>query len=248
MRHIKSILKQVLPDRWLNLLRRIRNERFDVYAFKSYSQEGEDMILRHVFEGQWQGFYVDVGAHHPRRYSNTFFFYKLGWRGINIDAMPGSMNLFTRFRPRDINLECGVGPYSQEAAYYMFNDPALNSFDEVISRKRDTGPYHIIEIRWVHIRPLGDILLECLPNSQQIDFITIDVEGKDLEVLQSNNWQRFRPKCVLIECLELSPEEINAHPVNVFLSSVGYQLLAKTMNNAIYRDINFRLPLPLGTE
>ena len=74
------------------------------------------MISRHVFEGRWQGFYVDVGVDHPRRYSNTYFFYKLGWRGVNIDAMPGSMNLFARIRPRDINLECGVRLYSQEAA------------------------------------------------------------------------------------------------------------------------------------
>src|SRR5690349_18351333 len=75
---------------------------------RSYSQEGEDMVLRRVFEHKAHGFYVDVGAHHPMRFSNTYFFYRRGWRGINIDARPGSKREFDRARPRDINVECGV--------------------------------------------------------------------------------------------------------------------------------------------
>ena len=74
----------------------------------SYSQEGEDRILQRLFENQTPGFYVDIGAHHPRRFSNTYIFYKQGWRGINVDATPGSMFLFRVFRKRDINLEIAV--------------------------------------------------------------------------------------------------------------------------------------------
>ena len=90
------------------LISRISNVRyyfFDGYAKKSYSQEGEDLILQRFFEKQAVGFYVDVGAHHPRRYSNTYLFYKKGWSGINIDAMPNSMKRFDKYRPRDINIE-----------------------------------------------------------------------------------------------------------------------------------------------
>jgi hypothetical protein len=74
----------------------------------SYAQEGEDMVLRRIFEDQPLGFYVDVGAHHPVRFSTTYFFYRRGCRGINIDATPGSMDAFRRLRPRDINLEVAI--------------------------------------------------------------------------------------------------------------------------------------------
>ena len=78
------------------------------YWLKSYSQEGEDIILARIFGKQQNGFYVDVGAHHPYRFSNTYFFYKRGWKGINIDAMPGSMKIFNKYRPRDKNIEAGI--------------------------------------------------------------------------------------------------------------------------------------------
>src|SRR6185437_4393165 len=74
----------------------------------SFSQEGEDLVLAREFEGKTKGFFVDVGAHHPIRFSNTFKFYLQGWRGINIDAMPGSIAFHARVRLEDINLEVPI--------------------------------------------------------------------------------------------------------------------------------------------
>ncbi|MFA7355121.1 MAG: SAM-dependent methyltransferase, partial [Sulfurimonadaceae bacterium] len=102
---LKKLIKSLLPKSLKEKIVDVKNNYFDGYALKSYSQEGEDMILRRLFEQQPNGFYVDVGAHHPKRFSNTYFFYKKGWRGINIDAMPNSMELFNKIRPRDINIE-----------------------------------------------------------------------------------------------------------------------------------------------
>ena len=101
----KKTLKTILSKSAIEKLAKVKNNYFDSYALKSYSQEGEDMILMRLFENQKMGFYVDVGAHHPKRFSNTYFFYKLGWKGINVDAMPGSMTAFNRIRARDINIE-----------------------------------------------------------------------------------------------------------------------------------------------
>ena len=69
-----------------------------------YSQNGEDLILNRFLENKEKGFFIDVGAHHPIRFSNTYLFYKKGWSGINIDAMPGSMTKFNKIRPKDINI------------------------------------------------------------------------------------------------------------------------------------------------
>ena len=104
---------------------------------RSYSQEGEDRILARLFESSGQGFYVDVGAHHPMRFSNTFLFYRRGWRGVNIDATPGSMRLFDRYRSRDTNIESGVGLTTGVVPFYVFNEPALNTFDRELS---ETAP------------------------------------------------------------------------------------------------------------
>src|SRR5215510_10661697 len=78
----------------IDRLRRVRRALPVGYRRTSFSQQGEDLILARLFEGQRRGFYVDVGAHHPRRFSNTFLLYRRGWRGLNIDAAPGSMRLF----------------------------------------------------------------------------------------------------------------------------------------------------------
>lgn len=106
---IKSVVKSLLPRALYEALRDYKNLYITRYATKSYAQEGEDLLLRRIFEHKHNGFYVDIGAHHPFRFSNTYLLYKRGWRGINVDAMPGSIKLFAKFRPRDVNLECGVG-------------------------------------------------------------------------------------------------------------------------------------------
>jgi len=133
---LQKIVKTILPKNVIEKLNIIKNNYFDGFSLKSYSQEGEDMILRRLFEKQKTGFYVDVGAHHPKRFSNTFFFYKKGWRGINIDAMPNSMSLFNKIRSRDINLEIPISDKKQKLKYYMFNEAALNCFSKELAEKR----------------------------------------------------------------------------------------------------------------
>ncbi|MCA1632167.1 MAG: hypothetical protein LC802_00260 [Acidobacteria bacterium] len=95
---------------------------YDNYA-PSFSSAGEDMILRHIIGSDKQdGFYVDVGAYHPTLFSNTYFFYLYGWRGINVEARPGSRKLFDKVRPRDINLELGISSGRGELTYYFIGE------------------------------------------------------------------------------------------------------------------------------
>ncbi|AFZ46692.1 hypothetical protein Cyast_0718 [Cyanobacterium stanieri PCC 7202] len=116
------------------------------YHQLSFSQEGEDRILNRFFERQEKGFYVDVGAHHPQRFSNTYLFYLKGWRGINIDPLPGSMEKFNQLRSNDINLELAISNQNESLTYYQFNEPALNGFSEDLAKERDglRGEYRIV--------------------------------------------------------------------------------------------------------
>lgn len=235
MATLKQIFKTIIPRKALKAFSNIRNIYFDDYASLSYSQEGEDMMLRRIFENQKLGFYVDVGAHHPFRFSNTYIFYKQGWRGINIDAMPGSMESFKNFRSRDINLEVPVGNSIDILTYYLFNEPALNGFSEELSRQRDgkNGYFITSEIK-MKTSKLSSLLDKYLPKDTEIDFLSIDVEGLDFDILKSNDWGKYRPKCILVEILTSSLHEIENSEIAVFLKNYGYYVYAKAVNTVLF--------------
>jgi len=204
-----------------------------------YGQDGEDLILNRLLDGQQKGFYVDVGAHHPVRFSNTYMFYQRGWSGINIDAMPGSMMKFKKIRPRDINIESGVAGSSGILKYYCFNEPALNTFDGAEAERKDKHPYHIVNTIDIGVERLDKILARYLPKGQTIDFMSIDVEGKDEEVLHSNDWTLYRPRIVLVETLRTDMLTLGECSVVKFLASVGYKPVSKAYNTSFFiREVN----------
>lgn len=232
---LKKLLKIIFPKTLKNKFIEINNNYFDGYALKSYSQEGEDMILRRLFEKQRTGFYVDVGAHHPKRFSNTYFFYKQGWHGINIDAMPGSMKLFEKIRPRDINIEKPISEKKQILTYYAFNEPALNGFSKELSEERNGKENYFIEFTQdIETATLEEILENNLPKNQDIDFLSIDVEGLDFMVLQSNNFQKYKPKVILIEILGSSLSDIQNNEISKYLKNFNYSIYAKAVNTIIF--------------
>lgn len=236
-------LKKIAPATIKNFAKRCLSfATWDPWVNYSWAQEGEDRILDRFFGDQQTGFYIDVGAHHPKRFSNTLAFYKRGWRGINIDAMPGSMRIFDKVRQRDINIEIGVGLESCVLDYYLFNEPALNSFSKEISDERHLSGsnYRISKIVPVKIRPLSLILDAHLPKDQMIDFMTIDVEGLDYDVLQSNDWKKYRPKIILVEILGSSMHEIQDSAIGRLMTDVGYVLYAKCVNTVLFKAASLK--------
>ena len=235
---IIKIIKKLTPLFIKNFLRRVQSFlTWDPWINYSYSQEGEDMVLKRIFENKI-GFYIDVGAHHPKRFSNTYLFYKKGWKGINIDALPGSMKLFNKIRPRDINLEIGVAEAEDVLNYYVFNEPALNTFSEELSNgiiDKCKNQYFIKEVIKVKVKRLDKILDSYLHNNE-IDFLNIDVEGLDYDVLKSNNWNKYRPKCVLVEILDSSLHNLNNHPIVNFMKQKDYCIYAKQMNTVFFMN------------
>jgi FkbM family methyltransferase len=195
------------------------------------------MVLARIFENQPSGFYVDVGAHHPSRFSNTYYFYLRGWRGINIDAMPGSMEAFSATRPGDTNLEIAVAEKPEKLSFHIFNEPALNTFDPTLAKERDgLDHYRVVEVKEIMTQTLAQILSNNLPKGTVIDFMSVDVEGLDLAVLRSNDWKRFPPKYILAEDFSGETiEEALTSPIAAFLRKVGYVLFAKTVHTQIFK-------------
>lgn len=235
MQLVKGI-RAVVPNWAAESVRRLA-ESLDPFVNLAYSQDGEDMVLRRLFERQASGFYVDIGAHHPFRFSNTCYFYRRGWRGLNIDPNPDAIKAFLRNRPSDINVCVGISDAPGDIAFHFFNEPALNTFDVELAAERIRIPgYCLLETRSVPVRRLDDVLTEFLPRDQKIDFLSIDVEGMDLSVLRSNDWSRFRPRLLLVEAHERTVLAIENDPINVFAVAAGYQLIAKTLNTLIFED------------
>lgn len=219
---------------WIRRLRRLLGQDMDMDPTHCYAQNGEDLILDRFLDGAPNGFYVDVGAHHPVRFSNTYLFYRRGWRGINIDAMPGSMQKFNKVRPRDINIECGVASSAGKLMYHRFNEPALNTFDAAEAAHKDKEPYQLIDTVEIAVERLDALLARHLPFGQQIDFLSVDVEGKDEEVLRSNDWSRYRPRFILAETLHTDMLSLGECPVVQCLRSVGYTPVGKAYNTSFF--------------
>jgi FkbM family methyltransferase len=219
------------------LLHRLAGLIRDPYEVRSYAQEGEDLVLRRFFEERGTGFFVDVGAHHPRRFSNTYLFYRAGWRGINVEPNPDLTPLFARERPRDVTLELGVSDVAGVLTYYRFNDGALNTFDPELARKRDgLRGYRIVGTTEVRVARLDEILTRYLPAGTAIDFLSVDVEGYDVQVLRSNDWRRFRPRLVLAEALDNSLGDATSSPIQALMERQGYELFGKTVHTLFFRD------------
>jgi len=201
-----------------------------------YSQYGEDMVLLSFLDSNSieNGFYVDIGAHHPWKFSNTAYFYKHGWSGINIEASPDLMKEISKYRTRDINIPIGVANEVGTLKFYEFVQPAFNSFDDSLANEKfSEGPRKLVNTREVSVRPLCDILDEHLPNGREIDFLTIDVEGLDLEVLKSNNWEKYRPRFVLAED-DVKFSDLEHNKIYSYLTSKNYSLVARTLKTFVF--------------
>lgn len=144
---------------------------------------------------------------------------------------------FKKARKRDINLELAISSKKEHLTYYIFNEPALNSFSYEISNNRSEGNnnYTIIDELQMEPYTLEEALDKYLVNTQNIDFLPIDVEGYDYDVLISNNWEKFQPELVLIEVLSSSLRDLIRHEVTLFLEDKGYEIYAKSWNTVIYK-------------
>lgn len=209
------------------LYAKLKANFYPSYNF-SHSQFGEDMVVRFLTENVKRGFYVDIGAHHPVFYSNTYHFYCKGWNGINIDAAPKSMEAFQILRPRDINLEaCLSSKEGQEVDFYMFDRAACNTFDSTLAEQELASGAILLERRKLITQSLAVCLEKHLPEHQQIDFMSVDVEGMDEEILMSNDWDRYKPTIIIFEMHEVPFRGINELPLTQYLTQYGYELVAK---------------------
>jgi FkbM family methyltransferase len=199
-----------------------------------FSQFGEDVFLDQFFLHRQTGFYVDVGAFHPYSYSNTYLFYRRGWRGINIEPNPKGYAEFLRYRPRDVNLNCAVSSDEKQVSFTC--DGVFSGINDDTHLYRDRNP-NAQQIT-VQSRPLAKIFDQHVPPGTHIDYLSVDCEGHDLEVLRSNDWSRYRPRVLLVEDHEKRAEV----SIDEVLSKLDYAPICKLRLTKVFVDQTYQEP------
>jgi FkbM family methyltransferase len=166
---------------------------------KSYAMDGEDLAIDQYIEKKEKGFYVDIGAHHPIHRNNTQLLFNRGWEGINIDVNQFSIDLFNFLRPDDLNLLTAISDQEGEITfYYQKKFSQLNTTDKKIAHEHFNGNFNE---RLVKCQSIHNILINSKYKEVKIDFLNIDVEGAEMKVLRTLNFEIYDPKLICIEIL-----------------------------------------------
>ncbi|MCX6300306.1 MAG: FkbM family methyltransferase [Bacteroidetes bacterium] len=202
----------------------------------SYSQIGEDLIINHLFRlrGIEKPSYIDIGANDPFTLSNTALFYSKGARGINIEANPALHNKLVKYRNEDINLNIGLSDKEEELDFYTMEDHRMSTFSKTESDDLISKGCVLSGIQKVKLTTLNSVL-ERYCNGIFPDFMSIDVEGLDFQILKTIDFEKTYPKVICVEAAEYSPIGAGARKSDLidFLISKGYYEYANTNLNAI---------------
>ena len=204
---------------------------------KSFSQEGEDKFLLEYFKDRINGFYIDVGAFHPYRINNTYLLYKKGFRGINIDISATSIDFFDLARPDDVNLNVGASDKFEDK--FFFSKKNL-SFHNTLSKslaesKIQTEPFK--KKYSISCKPLDKIIQETKYSNKTINFLNIDAEGYDYQVLLGLNLKKNNPEVICIEISSLVDKKNEYYKdtkIYKHLIKYGYKLSWRGFNSFIF--------------
>lgn len=225
------IIQNLRPDQ-IHLIKLIETGNARLH----FSQLGEDAVLWHLFSAKFGGFYVDVGCHHPYRYSNTALLSEINaWKGINIDLDERAIAAFRAARPNDLNLQLAIGKEIGEHAVTMFKDGAVNSLDENMA-KNQSNIREVESVKLIQVRPLSSVLDEYLPIGTSIDFMNVDAEGWDHLVLESNNWEKYRPNVIAVESHGFNLNRPGDNKTFQFLRERKYSLVSHCVVTSIYKS------------
>lgn len=190
--NLPSWMEKNLIFRKLFLLRKIFLTKT---RFSHYSQFAEDVSIGRFFPKGHKGFFVDVGCFHPKKYNNTWMLYKKGWRGINIDIDSIKVEGFDIIRPDDVNIHSAVSDKEGETTYWANGFYSLaTSLDSSFTE----GKKGYIQ-KTVQSDTLTHIIDKTRYKGKKIDFLSVDAEGHDFEVLQSLDFDRYDPSLIAVE-------------------------------------------------
>ena len=214
----------------------IRNRKY----LKNGSQLGEEKIILDLFGNNFKGKFVDLGCFHPTRHNNTFELYKKGWRGINIDLNPFTIELFNFLRPKDININTAISNKNEEVELYYINEfNTQNTLDknhlEFLKSHHNVPQKQIIKQK-IYTEKLENILNKY--NFKKIDFLNIDIEGHELKILENFDFGNTYVKTICVEMIDHNEKSKEKnHKIRKILNK-NFYLLKQLDINYIYINKN----------
>ena len=223
-----------LTDRYLYLLVHLKGLITHGFRRVAYGQWAEDLLIAGLAPEK-DGVYVDVGAFHPMHYSNTYLLYKRGWRGVAVDPNGSAETLFRLHRPRDTFVRAGVGKTHETKPYYVFNHQSCNTFSTEHRDRMLARPFmKLIATESVELKPLSHIIEAVLPGTP-VDVLNVDVEGMNLEVIETLDWSKIVPRVICIEDDDLTiTSDRVVSPIHTYLSERGYVLKERAGQSSLY--------------
>ena len=210
---------------------------------KSYYSYGcIDAIVENIFKDKKDGFYVDVGCGHPIKNNNTYLLNKKGWSGVNIDLDKDNINLFNIYRKHDDNIFAAVSDQQKEVDLYFYHSKsAINTINKNVA---DYQQAKVSQIKKIKTQSLNDILDNSNFKGLKIDFLSIDVEGSEFSVLKSFDFDKYSPKVIIVEYLDLSLPKLeikNLSILNAMNSDIYKFIISKdyTLSNMLHSDLVF---------
>ncbi len=217
----------------------LRNKKY----LKNSSQFGEDEYLFKLFEKNYRGKYIDIGCFHPTKHNNTFLFYKNGWSGLNIDLNPLTIELFNFMRPKDININIGVSNEEGEKTLYFIDETntqnTLSKNQLIFLKDHHNLKNNEITEKKIKTTRLDKILDQ--HNYNVIDFMNLDIEGHELEVIETINFKKTSIKYICIEMINHNEMSVqNSKKIKSLLEVNNFFLIKKFDFNHIFENKEFK--------
>jgi FkbM family methyltransferase len=192
---------------------------------------GEDIFVKKFFKDKKKGFYVDIGCYHPIDGNNTYLLYKKGWEGINIDLNKTSIDLFNRARKNDNNLNVAISNKSKKIKfYYRKKINMLNTINKKFAKNSFKKGFKTGSIQ---SQTLNSILNKSKFKNKKIDFLNIDVEGNEINALESFNLKKYSPKLI---CIEIHNNTSGRNTKDYFKKDPIYKFLCKKNYKYIWNN------------
>jgi FkbM family methyltransferase len=205
----------------------------------------EDYHLSIAFAGKEHGIYIDIGGGHPIAGSVSFWFYERGWQGLVVEPQEKLALLHRRLRPRDTFVQAVVGHDAAEVEFYEID--RLHGLSTTVKRYAEAAAAHQASYRALRVPSLSLAELCARHAPSGIDFLKIDVEGAEYDVIRGGDWQRYRPAVVVVEAITPDTNEPSWNAWETILLGQGYGLALFDSLNRFYvadecSDILARFP------
>jgi FkbM family methyltransferase len=206
----------------------------DPLRLGSYAQMGEDRIIESILGLKYEGFYVDVGCHHPIEKSNTYQLYLRGWVGLAIDANPDLVALFRKIRPNDKVFCAAISNRAAKQNFTITKDPALSTLSSKFAEER-ISPKDVDRKIEVQTKTLNNILGEA-DAPKRFDLLSIDLEGCDLEAIEGLDLNSYRPRMIVVEMHGFELKFPTKDQIYQYLIQNDYRLHSYVIMNGFFVD------------